>query len=191
MRNVLCDKRIQDKRISYKTIRYKMLHYEKNNPFLWLYDKLFPLPAVCPICMKQQNKLQVCESCRMAALRVRSLHGQCQKCHSFGICSDGCSNCSAWPGYLAGNRSIWLYRDAWREVIRDFKFRNKPWLADALAGELLPYIPSGYDSYLKRIYGDYKTRTLVEDKMADDEHVIINAAVVDPNRPYTFYMNAN
>ena len=53
------------------------------------------------------------------------------------------------------------------------------------------YIPSGYDSYLKRIYGDYKTRTLVEDKMADDEHVIINAAVVDPNRPYTFYMNAN
>ena len=124
---------------------YETVHYEKTSPFLWLYDKLFPLPAVCPVCMKPQNKLQVCESCRMEALRVRSLHGQCQKCHSFGIYSDGCSNCRAWPGYLAGNRSIWLYRDAWKEVIRDFKFRNKPWLADALAGELLPYIPDGYD----------------------------------------------
>ena len=33
------------------------LRYEKTNPIQWLYDKLFPLPAVCPVCMEQQERL--------------------------------------------------------------------------------------------------------------------------------------
>jgi len=52
------------------------------------------------------------------------------------------------------------------------------------------YVPAQYDEYLTHIYGDYSTRTLVEGKMADEEHVVINACIVDAERPYTDYMDS-
>lgn len=110
-----------------------------------IYDVLFPLPAVCPICLSKQHHLQVCAACQAEALRKRSLHGQCQRCHSFGLWSYGCSSCQKWPAYLCGNIAIWPYQDEWQQVILDFKFRNRPWLADALAQELVPVLPAGYD----------------------------------------------
>lgn len=49
------------------------------------------------------------------------------------------------------------------------------------------YIPCGYDEYLTHIYGDYKTRTLVEGKIFDNM-LEINACIVDVERPYTCYI---
>ena len=118
---------------------------EKSNPFLWLYDRLFPLPAVCPICMQPQKSLQVCESCRHVALRKRSLYGQCQRCGSFGVYSGTCRNCRQWPIYYKGNFAIWPYNDHYKQVIQELKFQNMPWLADALAKEVLPFLPKQYD----------------------------------------------
>jgi hypothetical protein len=43
------------------------LRYEKTNPIQWLYDKLFPLPAVCPVCMEAQERLGICDKCRAIA----------------------------------------------------------------------------------------------------------------------------
>lgn len=110
-----------------------------------LYEIFFPLPAVCPICLQRQERLQVCAACEAKALRKRSLEGQCQRCHSFGIKSEACQSCRQWPVYLLGNRAIWPYEDDWQQVILDFKFRNKPWLAEALAAELLPVLPTNFD----------------------------------------------
>lgn len=49
------------------------------------------------------------------------------------------------------------------------------------------YIPNEYEKYLTHIYGDYKTRTLVEGKMKDDK-VEINACIVDVDKPYADYI---
>lgn len=121
------------------------IRQEKKNPFLWLYDKLFPLPAVCPLCMQPQKTLQICDACRAKLLRKRTLDGQCQRCGSFGISGSCCRNCRTWPEYYRGNIAIWPYQGAYQQVIQEFKFRNMPWLADALAQEMLPYLPNGYD----------------------------------------------
>ena len=50
------------------------------------------------------------------------------------------------------------------------------------------WIPEGYDAYLTKIYGDYKNRTLLEDKESNDEGVEVNACVVDVTKPYTEYI---
>jgi lipopolysaccharide cholinephosphotransferase len=49
------------------------------------------------------------------------------------------------------------------------------------------FIPSEYDEYLKRIYGDYSKRTLIENKISDDQNIEINACIVDTEKPYTLY----
>lgn len=110
-----------------------------------LYDICFPLPTVCPVCMKRQPRLQVCDSCRAEALRKRSLMGQCHRCHSFGVFSEQCRSCRDWPDYLAGNVAVWPHQDGWQQAILDFKFRNMPWLSEALAAELAPVLPKDYD----------------------------------------------
>ena len=110
-----------------------------------LYEIFFPLPAVCPVCLQRQQRLQVCAACEAEALRKRSLEGQCQRCHSFGIKSGACQSCRKLPQYLLGNVAIWPYEDAWQQAILDFKFRNKPWLAEALAAQLLPVLPEDFD----------------------------------------------
>lgn len=110
-----------------------------------LYDLCFPLPTVCPVCMKRQETLRVCDSCRAEALRKRSLYGQCQRCHSFGVYSEQCRSCREWPSYFIGNVAVWPHQDGWQQAILDFKFRNMPWLADALAAELAPMLPKDYD----------------------------------------------
>lgn len=121
------------------------VRHEKYNLAVWLYDKLFPLPAVCPVCMQPQTKLQVCDACHAKALQQRSRYGQCQRCGSFGVYSAACHNCREWPAYFAGNKSVWPYQNAYKQVIQEFKFHNMPWLADSLAQELLPYLPKDYD----------------------------------------------
>ncbi len=50
------------------------------------------------------------------------------------------------------------------------------------------WIPCNYDSYLKRIYGDYKNRTLLENKESNEQGVEVNASIVDLTRPYTDYI---
>ena len=115
------------------------------NVLQWLYDICFPLPAVCPVCMKRQKKLAVCDACRAEALRKRSLYGQCQRCSSFGVYSEQCHSCRGWPHYITGNVAVWPYQDGWQKAILDFKFHNMPWLAESLAAELAPLLPAGYD----------------------------------------------
>lgn len=95
--------------------------------------------------MKRQEKLQVCDECRAEALRKRSLYGQCQCCHSFGIQSDHCHSCRDWPAYLTGNVAVWPHQNGWQQAILDFKFHNMPWLAEVLAAELAPALPADYD----------------------------------------------
>ena len=121
------------------------LRCEKTNLIQWLYDKLFPLPAVCPVCMEAQERLGICDKCRAIALRKRSLYGQCARCGSFGVCSAACRNCREWPLYYKGNIAIWPYQEAYKQVIKEFKFHNMPWLAEVLAQEMMPYLPHGYD----------------------------------------------
>ena len=121
------------------------VRYEKTNLIQRLYDVLFPLPAVCPVCMQRQKTLQVCDDCRRKAFRQRSNYGQCRRCGSFGVYSNACRNCRAWPEYYKGNTAVWPYQNAYKQIIKEFKFGNMPWLADALARELLPFLPEEYD----------------------------------------------
>ena len=115
------------------------------NLLQWVYDILFPLPAICPVCMKRQTKLMVCDTCRAEAMRIRSAQGQCQCCHSFGVYSEHCHSCRDWPCYLSGNIAAWPYQGKWQQAILDFKFHNMPWLADALVDELSVMLPREYD----------------------------------------------
>ena len=126
-------------------VRCEKETHETVNPAVWLYDKLFPLPAVCPVCMKERARLGVCDNCRTTALRKRSLYGQCARCGSFGVYSTACRNCREWPAYYKGNFAVWPYQGAYKQVIKEFKFHNMPWLADALAKEMLPLLQNGYD----------------------------------------------
>ncbi len=64
------------------------------------------------------------------------------------------------------------------------------WFSDAIEDEFegVPvFIPGKYEDYLTLIYGDYRNRTLVEDKISNSESIEINACVVDTDRPYTQY----
>lgn len=49
--------------------------------------------------------------------------------------------------------------------------------------------PKMYHEYLTQIYGDYKNRTLLEDKEHSDDSVEINACVFDPEKAYKHYIN--
>ena len=49
-------------------------------------------------------------------------------------------------------------------------------------------IPREYDAYLTRIYGNYRERTLLENKAHDDSQVEINACIWDPDKPYSHYV---
>ncbi len=49
-------------------------------------------------------------------------------------------------------------------------------------------VPKLYDPYLTQIYGNYKERTLLENKQHDEDQVEINACIWDPETPYTNYM---
>lgn len=53
---------------------------------------------------------------------------------------------------------------------------------------ILVNIPIGYSRYLELIYGDYRCRTLLEDKEHDQKNVEINAIVFDLNQSYTNYL---
>lgn len=50
------------------------------------------------------------------------------------------------------------------------------------------FTPSDCDAYLTHIYGDYRSRTLVESKRSDDRYIEVNACVVDADKPYTYYL---
>lgn len=52
------------------------------------------------------------------------------------------------------------------------------------------FVPVGYDKYLTQIYGDYHNRTLIEDKISNNESIEINACVVDAVVPYVEYDEA-
>ena len=95
--------------------------------------------------MQPNERLQVCDDCHNALLRKRSAYGQCRRCNSFGVYSHACSNCRTWPNYYVGNISVWPYQGRYKQVIQDFKFHNMPWLADALAQELLSHLTKEYD----------------------------------------------
>lgn len=126
----------EEKRADVRTMREKVYAALQR-----LHGLFFPLPPVCPVCLRRQERLEVCPQCRAEALRQRTLRGQCQRCHTFGVYGSSCRSCRQWPDYLEGNLAIWPYRDGWQQAILDFKFRGKPWLADALAAELLPVLP--------------------------------------------------
>ena len=49
-------------------------------------------------------------------------------------------------------------------------------------------IPEGYHEYLTQIYGDYATRTLLENKEHSDDSVEINAIIFDLEKPFLEYM---
>ena len=49
-------------------------------------------------------------------------------------------------------------------------------------------VPQDYDKYLTQIYGDYKTRTLLENKIHDENNVEINAYILDTEKPYNHYL---
>ena len=52
------------------------------------------------------------------------------------------------------------------------------------------FIPSEYDKYLTQIYGDYQKRTLIEDKISNNESIEINACAVDTVVSYTEFDKA-
>ena len=49
-------------------------------------------------------------------------------------------------------------------------------------------IPADHDAYLTHIYGDYRNRTLVENKHSDDAFIEVNAYIVDAEKSYTSYI---
>lgn len=49
-------------------------------------------------------------------------------------------------------------------------------------------VPTEYDKYLSHIYGNYKNRTLVEDKAVGENCVKINACTLDIEKPFTNYL---
>lgn len=52
------------------------------------------------------------------------------------------------------------------------------------------FVPVGYDKYLTQIYGDYHNRTLIEDKISNNESIEINACAVDTVVSYVEYDEA-
>lgn len=61
------------------------------------------------------------------------------------------------------------------------------WFRDALPAEFegVPvFIPNGCDAYLRKIYGDYENRTLIENKRSDEERIEINACRFDVAHSY-------
>ena len=50
------------------------------------------------------------------------------------------------------------------------------------------YIPVGYKEYLTKIYGDYENRTLVENKISDEQSIEVNACLIDLQKPYKNYI---
>lgn len=69
----------------------------------------------------------------------------------------------------------------------------KEWFSNAIEDDfegVSVFIPNKYDEYLALIYGDYHNRTLVEDKISNNESIEINACIVDTKSPYTQYERA-
>lgn len=48
-------------------------------------------------------------------------------------------------------------------------------------------IPTEYDKYLTKIYGEYSSRTLIENKISDSDNIEINACIVDTDKSYVQY----
>lgn len=46
------------------------------------------------------------------------------------------------------------------------------------------YIPCGYKEYLTMIYGDFENRTLIENKISNDEQIEVNACYIDTEKSY-------
>ena len=73
------------------------------------------------------------------------------------------------------------------------KERSIPWEWFS-QGEMMQFegieawAPKMYKEYLTHIYGDYESRTLVEGKMTEDGRVIMNASIIDTEKPYTYYL---
>lgn len=68
------------------------------------------------------------------------------------------------------------------------QYMPKKWFSEAVENTFEGvdvFVPVNYDAYLSRIYGDYRNRTLVENKVSDNENIEVNACVVDTKTPYT------
>ena len=84
----------------------------------------------------------MCADCQDLLAQKRRNHGQCQRCGTYGVRAAACDNCRDWPAYLVANYSALPYDCNFRQVVLDFKYRNRPWLAQALAEILLPLVPT-------------------------------------------------
>lgn len=105
-----------------------------------LYNLLFPLPRNCPVCMKPAETLSVCSDCKARMLQKRKLYGQCRRCGSFGVDSNGCRTCEDWGDALRKNTAVWPHEGDWQQLVLDYKFRQMPWLAEVIAGEMVPFL---------------------------------------------------
>jgi len=75
-----------------------------------------------------------------------------------------------------GKRSEQLIPAEWFSESEFFEFEGVPCS-----------VPSKWHEYLTQIYGDYMTRTLLEDKLHDTVSVEINACCIDLEKPYQEY----
>lgn len=66
---------------------------------------------------------------------------------------------------------------SWFQVVKEDIFEGIP-----------VYIPNEYEHYLTQVYGDYRSRTLIENKISNDKEIEINACVIDTKTPYTEYI---
>ena len=74
--------------------------------------------------------------------------------------------------------------------------QNMPieWFSKAVPGVfegVEVFVPEEYDKYLSLIYGEYASRTLVENKVCDEHNIEVNACIIDVNKPYKDYAVGN
>ncbi len=50
------------------------------------------------------------------------------------------------------------------------------------------FVPFLYDKYLRRIYGDYINRTLIENKINNEKYIEVNACIINTQKSYSEYL---
>jgi len=101
----------------------------------FLLNLFFPQPRICIICGKKTNEIMICPSCEEKLKQETHTLKQCTCCGTFGYESEKCRTCFDWPEQMT-NHCLFPYHGRYREVLLEYKFQNKPWLAQALANAL-------------------------------------------------------
>ncbi|MEW5850001.1 MAG: ComF family protein [Myxococcota bacterium] len=108
-----------------------------------LLELVFPPHCIGCAAMLPPDRL-VCDVCDVALERMPS-HGGCPRCAD--LVSDAlCARCTSSPPPFARVDVGLVYGGTVKDAIRNLKFHDAPWIADALAELAFPSLPSDWST---------------------------------------------